>query len=186
MDTQISSLIHEHIIEVEKLQSLVPMICKAAMQICNCLKSDATIFWMGNGGSAADSQHMAAEFVGRFVKERRALKSVALTTDSSILTAIGNDYGYDKVFSRQVEALCGSKDILIAISTSGNSTNCVEAINAAKQKGTYTIGLLGRDGGQIASLVDMSIIVPCNSTARIQECHILICHIFCEMVDQYV
>ena len=136
-----------------------------------------TIFFMGNGGSAADSQHLAAELVGRFFKERKGLPSIALTTDTSILTAVGNDYGYDEVFSRQVEALVKPNDIVIGITTSGNSSNIIKAIHKAKGLGGITIGLTGRDGGQLKEICDHCLVIPSNNTARIQEAHILIGHI---------
>jgi D-sedoheptulose 7-phosphate isomerase len=138
---------------------------------------------MGNGGSAADSQHLAAEIVGRFKKERMGMASIALTTDSSIITSIGNDYGFEAIFSRQVEAIGNLGDILVGITTTGNSGNVVAAINAGKKMGLVTVGLLGNDGGKLKSLCDHSIIVPSNDTARIQESHILIGHILCEFIE---
>lgn len=143
-----------------------------------------TIFFMGNGGSAADSQHLAAELVGRFFKERKGLPSIALTTDTSILTAVGNDYGFDEVFRRQVEALVNPNDIVIGITTSGNSTNIIKAINQAKEQGAITIGLTGKDGGQLKEICDHCLVIPSNNTARIQEAHILVGHIICEIIDE--
>jgi len=139
---------------------------------------------MGNGGSAADSQHMAAEFVGRFLMERKALPAIALTTDTSILTAVGNDYGYDEVFKRQVEALAQPGDLVLGISTSGNSGNVLLALEAAKALGCKTIGLLGRDGGAIAPMVDLNLTVPVHDTPRIQEAHLTIIHILCDLVEK--
>ena len=141
------------------------------------------VLFCGNGGSAADSQHLAAEFVGRFQKERRGLPAIALTVDTSILTAVGNDYGYDKVFVRQVEALAQAGDVLVGISTSGNSANVVEAIELAKAKGVYCVGMTAAGGGKMAMLCDECIAVPAKITARAQEMHILIGHILCELVD---
>lgn len=141
------------------------------------------ILWMGNGGSAADSQHLAAEFVGRYVKERRGLPSIALTTDTSILTSVGNDYGYDYVFARQIEALCTDKDLVVGISTSGNSSNVLRAMEAAKAIGATTVGWTGEGGGKLASICDMMLAIPSKVTARIQEAHILIGHILCELID---
>ena len=138
----------------------------------------------GNGGSAADSQHIAAELVGRFKRERRALAAIALSTDTSILTSLANDYSFDRVFSRQVEALGSPGDLLILISTSGNSANLVEAARAAKDREIGTMALLGRDGGKVAGEVDFSIIVPSSDTARIQEGHMLIYHIICDLVEE--
>ena len=160
-----------------------PAIVKAAGAILKCLQNGGKLLLFGNGGSAADAQHIAAEFVGRFVAERRALPAIALTTDSSILTAIGNDYGYNRVFSRQIEALGQSSDVAIAISTSGNSPSVLKAVAAAHGKGVATIGLAGKDGGELARSVDIPIIVADSNTARVQECHIAVAHIWCELVD---
>lgn len=140
----------------------------------------------GNGGSAADAQHIAAELVGRYGFDRPSLPSLALTTDTSNLTAIGNDYGYDKVFSRQLEGMGQEGDIFIGISTSGNSVNLIEAFEAAKKKNILTIALTGRDGGRMAKLADISLIVPSNSTPRIQESHILIGHILCDIIEKEI
>lgn len=137
----------------------------------------------GNGGSAADSQHLAAEFVGRFQKERAGLPAIALTVDTSILTAVGNDYGYDKVFVRQVQALARPGDVLVGISTSGNSANVVEAVELAKSMGVFCVGMTADGGGKMNLLCDECIAVPAKVTARAQEMHILIGHILCELVD---
>jgi len=158
-------------------------IVSAARQIAECLHSGGKLLFFGNGGSAADAQHLAAEFVGRFVLERRALPAIALTTDSSILTAIGNDYGFDQVFSRQVEALGCPNDVAIGISTSGNSPNVLAGIRQAAKQRIKTIGLSGKDGGLLAKSVDLSITVQSANTARIQECHIAIGHLFCELLE---
>lgn len=141
------------------------------------------VLFCGNGGSAADSQHLAAEFVGRFQKERRGLPAIALTVDTSILTAVSNDYGYDKVFVRQVEALAQAGDVLFGITTSGNSANVVEAVELAKQKGVFCVGMTAAGGGKMAVMCDECIAVPAKVTARAQEMHILIGHILCELVD---
>lgn len=186
MHSKISSLIDEHLVEVKKLHALIPDIAQASEMIQTALKSNGTIFWMGNGGSAADCQHMAAEFVGRFVKERQSFASVALTTDSSILTAVGNDYGFDQIFARQISGLCKQNDVVVGISTSGNSTNIIRGIEAAKVKGASTIGLIGKDGGKLKQIVDVAITIPSDVTARIQECHILIGHIICELIEAHV
>ncbi|MBI5221063.1 MAG: D-sedoheptulose 7-phosphate isomerase [Candidatus Liptonbacteria bacterium] len=140
----------------------------------------------GNGGSAADAQHWSGEWRCRFEHDRPALKATALTVDTSTLTAIGNDYGYDEIFARQVRALAEPGDVLVCISTSGNSPNVIRAVAAAKEMGVTTIGLLGRDGGKLASLVDHTIVVPAERTARIQEMHELIMHLLCEYVDERV
>ncbi len=141
------------------------------------------VMFCGNGGSAADSQHLAAEFVGRFQKERAGLPAIALTVDTSILTAVGNDYGYDKVFVRQVEALARPGDVLVGISTSGNSANVVQAVELAKAKGVFCVGMTAAGGGRLAQLCDECLAVPAKVTARAQEMHILIGHILCELVD---
>jgi len=133
----------------------------------------------GNGGSAADSQHLAAEFVGRYINDRPPIAAIALSTDTSALTCISNDYGYEHVFSRQVSSLGRAGDTLIGISTSGNSANVIRAVEAAKQKGVHTVALLGRDGGALKDMVDVAIVVPSNVTAHIQEAHIFIGHYFC-------
>ncbi|ADV46674.1 D-sedoheptulose 7-phosphate isomerase [Nitratifractor salsuginis] len=148
------------------------------------LKEGKKILLCGNGGSAADAQHIAAEFTGRFVKERRGLPAVALTTDTSALTAIGNDYGFERIFERQVEALAVEGDLLIAISTSGNSANVLRALEKANDLGCLTLGLSGRDGGAMNDLCDLNLAVPVEETARIQEMHLLIGHLLCAMVDE--
>lgn len=148
------------------------------------LRRGCKILICGNGGSAADAQHLAAELSGRYLKERRALAGIALTTDTSALTAIGNDYGFDSVFSRQVEALARPGDLLIGISTSGNSANVIKAVESAKLLGVRTLGLLGRDGGKLKGLVDDALVVPSTITARIQEVHQMVYHFWCEILDE--
>lgn len=138
----------------------------------------------GNGGSAADAQHIAAELVGRYGFDRPSIPSLALTTDSSNLTAIGNDYGYDKVFSRQLEGMAQEGDLFIGISTSGNSQNILNAFESAKDRGVITVALVGRDGGKMAQMADFAIIIPSNTTPRIQESHILIGHILCDIIEK--
>ncbi len=182
----IKNTIIEHIEVVSKLTSIVPNIKSIGEQLVRCLNKGGKIVWMGNGGSAADSQHLAAELVGRYQRERQGLASIALTTDSSILTAVSNDYGYETVFARQIQALCTKQDIVIGISTSGNSKNIINGIKAAKDIGIYTVALLGGSGGALKELVDLSLIVPSDKTARIQEAHILIGHILCEMLDESI
>ena len=137
----------------------------------------------GNGGSAADAQHIAAEFVGRFESERKALPAIALTTDTSALTALANDYDFERIFSRQVEALARKNDLLIAISTSGNSPNVISAVMTARQIGCKILGMTGKDGKKLASLSDVCLKIPSDRTARIQEAHIAVAHIWCEIVD---
>jgi D-sedoheptulose 7-phosphate isomerase len=149
----------------------------------DAIKNGNKILVAGNGGSAADAQHIAAELSGRFVKDRKGLPGIALTTDTSALTSIANDYGYEHVFSRQLEALARPGDLFVGISTSGNSQGILNAFIAAKEIGCKTLGLSGRDGGKMNGLCDLNIIVPVDVTARIQEMHILIGHIFCKAVD---
>src|SRR5438477_2921393 len=158
-------------------------IVDAAVLITQCLRSGGKVLFFGNGGSAADAQHLAAEFVGRFQIERRPLPAIALTTDASILTAVGNDYGFEQIFTRQVQALGRPGDVAIGISTSGNSANVISAIKQAAQQDLKTIGLTGKDGGFLAKAVDVSIIIASTNVARVQECHIAIGHLFCELVD---
>jgi D-sedoheptulose 7-phosphate isomerase len=162
----------------------VRQIQKAAALFRDCLKKGNTILFFGNGGSAADCQHLAAELVGRFKKKRGALSAIALTTDTSVLTAIGNDYGFEHIFERQLEALGRRGDLAVAISTSGNSHDVLLGIKRAKRMGIFTIGLGGSKGGKMKSMVDLSIVAPFEHTARIQECHILIGHILCACVDE--
>jgi D-sedoheptulose 7-phosphate isomerase len=161
----------------------MPVLEGIALAMTAALRSEGKILWCGNGGSAADSQHLAAELVGRFRRERRGLASIALTTDSSILTAVANDYGYETVFSRQVEALGNPGDLLVGISTSGNSHNVVAALEAARSHGLITIGFTGQRGGRIAQLVDHLFAVESQDTARIQEAHILAGHMLCDWIE---
>lgn len=175
--------LHEHQQVFASLTALVPDIEMAAKVIAGAARANQTVFACGNGGSAADAQHFAAELTGRYVSNRRSYAGIALTVDTSALTAIGNDYGYDFVFSRQLEGLGKADDVLVAISTSGNSGNVIEAVNIAKQKNITTVGLLGRDGGQLKSMVDYPLVVPSTVTARIQEAHIFMLHHFCEHLE---
>jgi D-sedoheptulose 7-phosphate isomerase len=165
-------------------ETLSEKILHAAHTIRDSLSAGGKLLLMGNGGSAADSQHIAAELIGRFKKERKAIPALALTVDSSSLTALGNDYGFESIFSRQVEALANSNDAIIGISTSGNSKNIIRALNLAREIGAKTIGFMGNDGGNMKDCVDIGIIVPSNDTARIQEVHITIGHIICEIIEQ--
>jgi D-sedoheptulose 7-phosphate isomerase len=153
--------------------------------VVDTLKAGNKVLICGNGGSAADAQHFAAELTGRYKTERRGLPAIALTTDTSALTAIGNDYGYDRVFDRQTEALAQSGDLLIGISTSGNSKNVINAFMVAKELGCKTIGLSGRDGGAMNDSCDINLIVPSHNTPRIQEMHILFIHIICQIIDDH-
>jgi len=161
-------------------------IAALARIVCHALEGGHKLLIYGNGGSAADAQHIAAEMVGRFRRERRALAATALTTDTSILTSLANDYGFDQVFVRQVRALGRAGDVAMAISTSGNSPNVLLATSAARELGLITVGLTGSDGGKLGGLVDHHFNVPHNSTARVQEVHIMIGHLLCELVDQHL
>ena len=180
----IQHCLNEHIKITKKMEQLLPLIQHTGDLCLNALKNDKKILIAGNGGSAADSQHFSAELTGRFKKERIPLPAIALTTDTSALTAIGNDYGYEYVFSRQLEALGNEGDIFIGISTSGNSKNIIEAISKAKEKNIKIITLLGKDGGQIKDLGDINIIIPSNDTPRIQEMHIMVLHMICQIIDE--
>lgn len=175
--------INEHLDVVGQVHEQVEVLVAIATAMAATLLRGGKILWCGNGGSAADAQHLAAEIVGRFRRERRGLPSVALTTDSSILTAIGNDYGYEAVFSRQVEALGNSGDLLVGISTSGNSANVVAALQQARAQGLVTVAFTGASGGRAAALVDHLFSVNSNNTARIQETHILAGHMLCDWVE---
>lgn len=157
---------------------------KAAAMVIDTIEDGKKLLLFGNGGSASDAQHIAAEFTGRYVKERRGLPAIALTTDTSALTAIGNDYGFSSVFSRQVEALAQQGDLVIGISTSGNSENVVAGLWEAKNRGCKLIGLTGSGGGMLSVICDITICVDCKTTARVQEMHILIGHILCSAVDR--
>jgi len=168
---------------VDVINTMQVEINTACELVVNTIKSGNRVYLFGNGGSAADAQHIAAEFTGRFVKERRGLPAIALTTDTSALTAIGNDYGYERVFSRQVEALANAGDLLIGISTSGNSPNVLLAFAEGKKIGCSIIALSGRDGGKMKSEADINLVVPSQITARIQEMHILIGHVLCTALD---
>lgn len=182
---KIASIVRSSIAAKEAiLTSEVDSIAQAAETIAKALGRGRRLFIFGNGGSAADSQHIAAEFVGRFQKERKALPAMALTVNTSSLTAIANDYGYEVSFSRQLEAFAGKGDVALAISTSGNAKNVLEAVKRAKRLGLATIGLAGGDGGELAKAADLTIIVPSRMTARIQESHIMIGHIICELVEE--
>lgn len=175
-------------IELKKIFFLAneQLIAQVASEICSALDKGNKILLFGNGGSAADAQHIAAEWVGRFKKERRALPAIALTTDTSILTAVGNDYGFEQIFARQVHALGRKGDVAIALSTSGDSENVLLATDAAIERELITIGLTGKDGGKLGAKVQYHLNVPHALSMRIQEVHIMICHILCELVEDNV
>ena len=165
-------------------KNLSEKIEKSVNEIIKCFSTKNKIIICGNGGSAADAQHIVAEFIGRFQKERKSLPAIALTTDSSIITSLSNDYSYDIVFSRQCESLVSKGDVVLGISTSGNSKNVEKGIKTAKKRGAVTIGLLGGDGGTINNVVDIPIVVESTNTARIQEVHRVIYHIICGIVER--
>jgi D-sedoheptulose 7-phosphate isomerase len=175
-----------HLTVIESLRQERDSFQRIAARMSEAILSGKKILWCGNGGSAADSQHLAAELVGRFNKERRALPSIALSTNTSILTAIGNDYGYDFVFRRQVEAMCVAGDVIVGISTSGNSRNVLLALEAARELGAFTVAFTGQRGGTITQIAHESLRIPSNETPRIQEAHILCGHMLCDCIERLV
>jgi D-sedoheptulose 7-phosphate isomerase len=178
--------IDEHMAVIHGLSAQRAVFERIACEMTSAIIQGKKILWCGNGGSAADSQHFAAELMGRFRQERRGLPSIALTTDTSALTAIGNDYGYEKVFQRQVEALCTRGDVLVGISTSGNSKNVCMALEAAQKIGAFTVALTGEGGGAMAKIAEVTLQVPSKDTARIQEGHILCGHMLCDWVERSI
>jgi len=184
MKPMIQSTLQAHLDAVATLPALAPRIAALGEALVSALRSGGKLLVFGNGGSAGDAQHIAAELVGRYVTERRGLAAIALTTDTSALTAISNDFGYEHVFARQVEALARPGDLVLGISTSGNSANVMRGLEAARMHGCHVFGLSGRDGGQMSALLgECNVVVPVGDTARVQECHILIGHMLCEFVD---
>jgi len=184
MNEIIKKHLEEHQSVISTLESLAPQIETVAKQMIQALQNGNTIFWCGNGGSASDAQHLAGELVGRFVGDRKALKSISLNADSAVMTCIVNDYGYEHIFSRQVEGLGVAGDVLVGITTSGNSQNVLNALAVANQKQMTTIGLLGKGGGKAISVVSEAIVIDSNTTARIQEMHITIGHILCDLIEE--
>ncbi len=176
---------HKETIEsvIAELEDPIEQACNMAVETIN---ANHKILFFGNGGSAADAQHLAAELSGRYLKERRGLPGLALTTDTSVITAVGNDYEYDYIFERQVEALAQPGDLLIGISSTGNSNNVVRAFNKGKEIGCKTLGFSGKGGGKMNGRCDLNVVVPSNVTARVQEMHILIGHIICQAIDDAV
>lgn len=175
--------LQSHAVMFAQLQSIFPQVMAVANEMRATMKRGGKILLMGNGGSAADSQHIAAEIVGRYKKERRGLPAIALTTDTSIITSVGNDYGYDYIFARQIEALCRPEDLVIGITTSGNSKNVVNAIIEANSIGATTVGLTGGTGGKLSALCKFNLVMPSSDTPRIQEAHIFIGHSLCGMLE---
>src|SRR5687768_17665385 len=165
------------------IAELSPSLERALAMVRDTVKGGGTLFFCGNGGSAADAQHLATEYVVRYMKNRRALPAIALTTDSSLLTAAGNDLGFDQIFSRQVEALVRGGDLLVVHSTSGNSPNVIHAAQAARAKGAKVVALTARDGGSLKALADVAVVIPTDRTDRAQELHLMIHHVICELVE---
>lgn len=185
MIAEIASQLAAHRAVISRVETeLSPLIADMVTLLVETYRRGGKLLVMGNGGSAADAQHFVAEIVGRFKMERRALPAIALSTDTSILTAIGNDYGFDKVFSRQIEALAAPGDVIVGISTSGNSPNVLQALLLAREQGCRTVGLLGKDGGTIKDVCDLALIVPTSDTPRVQEGHITIIHIVCDLLEK--
>jgi len=184
MKKRVEEIIQDSIKTKEKIAKFqIDKIIEITNLICSCLKDEGKVILFGNGGSAADSQHIAAELIGRFQKERSALAAISLNTNTSIITAIANDYGYELVFAKQIEGLAKINDIVIGISTSGNAKNVILGIQQAKKKGIKTIAFTGCDGGKLAKEAEISLIVPSDVTARIQEAHITVGHIICELIE---
>lgn len=184
MIEQINKELEEHIKVIRKIDLDLDKIEKIVQAIINCYKNNGKVVLFGNGGSAADAQHIAAEFVGKYKLERKSLPAIALATNTSIISAIGNDYGFEQVFERQIESMIESKDIAIGISTSGNSENVIKGILKAKEKGAKLIGFTGRSGGKLKDMVDILINVCSDNTPRIQEAHITVGHIICGLVEK--
>lgn len=187
MRDRIKDILLESIqVKEELLRTSVGQILDISNLVIECLKKNGKVILFGNGGSASDSQHIAAEFVGRFKRDRTAMASVALTTNTSVITSLANDYGYDIIFARQIEAIGQKNDIAIGISTSGKAKNVALGIKQAKRMGIKTVALTGGDGGDLAKLADLALIIPSSVTARIQEAHITVGHIICELIEQTV
>nr|WP_242519281.1 D-sedoheptulose 7-phosphate isomerase [Halochromatium roseum] len=180
----INAALSAHIELVQALEQLRAPIETFANEVSATIERCGRVFWMGNGGSAADSQHLAAELVGRFERERPGLPAIALTTDTAVLTSIANDYGFESVFARQVEALCRPGDVLVGMSTSGNSANVVRAMERAERLQVYRVGMTGEGGGRLRQCCELWLEVPSANTARIQEAQMLIGHILCDLVEQ--
>jgi len=178
--------ISEHLKVIQALGDQQPVLERIAGKMCAAIQAGKKILWFGNGGSAADAQHMAAELVGRFLLERRALASIALTTDTSILTSVANDYGFECVFSRQVEGLCQAGDVVVGISTSGNSKNVCKALQSARDLGAFTVVFTGQNGGLAAGIAEATLAVPSVETPRIQEAHNLCGHMLCDYIERFI
>ena len=183
MPTSVTDVIQDSIKTKQRLMQQSNAIGELGLLVSNCINKGGKVFFFGNGGSAADAQHISAELVGKYHEKRKGLPSVAFSTNTPLLTALANDFGYDFVFERQVESLVSPDDVVVGISTSGNSPNVINGILAAKKIGVKTIGLTGENGGNLSELVDISLKVPSQNTQRIQECHIMIGHIICDIVE---
>lgn len=183
-DAGMLAALHEHVETVRALEAVLPALQRFADEAGACLHAGNKLILFGNGGSAADAQHIAAEFIGRFMKERASVPAIALTVNTSVLTALGNDYGFDVVFSRQIEGLARAGDIAVGISTSGRSGNVLNGLRAARVRGCTTVAFCGEYVGDMAAVSDIVIAVPSERTPRIQEAHILLWHVFCERVEQ--
>ena len=183
MEKIISDYLKQHLAALKNLEQSQATIKKIAQTCLATLGNKKKIIFMGNGGSAADAQHLTAELVGRFKNNRKSLPALALTTNTSTLTAIGNDYGFDEIFSRQIESLAEPGDLVVGISTSGNSSNVIKAILKAKERGIKTVGFLGQDGGQLQPLVDIALTVSVSQTPLVQEMHICAGHIICDIIE---
>ena len=181
---EINTIFDDSIEVITKSKNLSEKLNQSAIKIISCLKNNGKVILFGNGGSAADAQHMAAELIGRFKIERESISAIALTTDTSVITSIGNDYDFNKIFSRQCESLVNENDVVIAISTSGNSDNVINGVLKAKEKGSFVVGLTGNSGGKLKSSADILLDVPSDDTARIQEGHRVIIHSLCELIEK--
>ena len=181
---EINTIFDDSIEVITKSKNLSEKLNQSVIKIISCLKNNGKVILFGNGGSAADAQHMAAELIGRFKIERESISAIALTTDTSVITSIGNDYDFNKIFSRQCESLVNKNDVIIAISTSGNSDNVINGVLKAKEKGSFVIGLTGNSGGKLKSSADILLDVPSDDTARIQEGHRVIIHSLCELIEK--
>ena len=183
-NNEISKLFDQSISIISECKNLSEVITKVSVRIVEAIKNKNKIILFGNGGSAADAQHMAAELIGRFLLTRQSIPAISLTTDTSVLTALGNDFGFENIFSRQCESIVSKGDIIIAISTSGNSSNVINGVKTAKEKGGIIIGFTGMRGGKLSDLTDEIIKAPTSNTPEIQECHRIIIHILCNLVEK--
>jgi D-sedoheptulose 7-phosphate isomerase len=179
----IQQAIDDHQVVMTAVGALVPELERVAARLTDCLRAGGTVFWFGNGGSASQSQHFATELVGRYLIDRPGLASIALTTDGALLTAIANDSAFDDVFARQLDALCRPGDVAIGLSTSGTSANVVRGIEVARQRGAFTVGITGGDGGKLAYVAESALVVPTTSTPRMQEAHLFLGHELCHLVE---